>query len=64
MISSKDFQKYKVKIKSDAGIYPVYIIDLSNYKLYVYRACGYEWVDFDKIQKLIPVTEEEFNINK
>jgi len=48
--------KFRVKIKGDAGIYKVWQIDWLNQKVYAYRACGYEWVPFNKIQSLMQWT--------
>lgn len=42
--------KSTVKIKGDAGEYKVWGVDWENNTLYIARACGMEWVSFDKIQ--------------
>ncbi len=48
--------KFRCKIKGDAGVYKVEIIDWLNLRLYVNRACGLEWVFFNKIQDLLQYT--------
>jgi hypothetical protein len=53
----KEFPKFKVTIKGDAGIYKVYIIDWWNRRIYIDRTCMNEWVSFDKIKKIM--MEEE-----
>jgi hypothetical protein len=56
----KELQRYKVKIRGDAGIYKVYKIDWYNNQMYINRTITNEWVNFDKIKEIIPVTYEEF----
>jgi hypothetical protein len=52
------FQKYKVKLKGDAGIYNVKIIDMREKKIFLdNRTCTGDWVKFDKIQKIYPVAK-------
>ena len=48
--------RFRCKIKGDAGIYKVEAIDWLNLRCYVDRACGLEWVAFDKIQALMQYT--------
>lgn len=39
----------RAKIKGDAGIYQVWVIDWLNRRVLVSRNCGDEWVDMKKI---------------
>jgi hypothetical protein len=50
------FQRYKVKIKGDAGMYRVWSIDWLNMKIQVDRA-GYEWLPFSKVKEVIEENE-------
>ena len=58
----KERPEIRVKIKGDAGIYPVWGIDWLNHLMTVERACGYESVSFDKIkvieQPIAPLSRE------
>ena len=40
------------RITGDAGEYQVWGVDWMNERLYVYRACGYEWVPFKKVRDI------------
>ena len=44
-----DRENVKAKIKGDAGIYSVWIIDWLNLRVFVSRACGDEWVPMEKV---------------
>ncbi|MFA5378740.1 MAG: hypothetical protein WC455_23515 [Dehalococcoidia bacterium] len=50
--SPKVFPKYRVKIKGDAGEYDVWGIDMLNYRIMVYRATAYEWIDYRRIAQI------------
>ena len=48
--------KFGAKIKGDAGVYEVWAIDWLHQQMFIGRACGTEWVAFDKIQALLQFT--------
>ena len=48
--------KFRAKIKGDAGVYEVLCLDWLNLKANIYRACGYEWVSFKKIEAFLQYT--------
>ena len=48
--------KFRAKIKGDAGVYHVWAIDWLYQRAYIERACGDEWVPFDKIQEFMQYT--------
>lgn len=48
----KEFPKFKVKIKGDAGTFNVLTIDYKNLKIYIDRTCANEWVKFDRIKEI------------
>ncbi len=48
--------KFRVKIKGDAWIYDVWVIDWLNLRALIQRACGDEWVDFKKIKAFLQGT--------
>ena len=45
--------KFRAKIKGDAEVYEVLDIDWLNLRACIYRACGNQWVSFDKIQAFL-----------
>ncbi len=48
--------EFRVKIKGDAGVYKVWGINWLHQKMLIERACGDEWVSFDKIESLMQFT--------
>ena len=48
--------EFRAKVKGDAGVYKVWGINWLDQKMLIQRACGDEWVSFDKIQSLMQFT--------
>jgi len=48
--------KFRAKIKGDAVVYKVWGINWLDQKMLIERACGNEWVPFDKIESLMQFT--------
>ena len=50
-----DFKEYRprIKIKGDAGVWDAWSMDWTAQQAYVSRACGLEWVAFDKLQAVM-----------
>ncbi len=48
--------KFRAKIKGDAGVYQVWTIDWLWQKALISRACGDEWVAFEKIEAFLEYT--------
>ena len=48
--------KFRAKIKGDAGVYQVWTIDWLWQRALISRACGDEWVSFEKIEAFLEWT--------
>ena len=53
-----------IKIRGDAGIYKVWGLDHYNGKVLVDRACGVEWVSFEKCRALSESQADELRAKK